>query len=816
MNEDSFQSSPQENEFFILKKDLFSIERSMGEESAEVDRIAAVLQSTPEAFELDLRAVQLVKVLRKHFTSPGNSINDISNKFKLFQSQLMGNETLFIALAKFFNETKLLKNKVKDKLTIINQNSEKTLFKYQEAIQKLKEQELHPAFCQNKFSKVIDLYYSPEKMEKWKNGCESNLASLNKRFSNQCEELKSLKNCILEQNNDVKQWTLSAVEFEEKLESELNLNLSLIESFVQTFSESFIEFRKRLQSSISGKDQTLSSSFCQQFKEKLSVFESEAEGLKKSLDSLNKLSKDFDTWSISMRDRLMKTFLVVNALLIKTEKLKKDFTQACEKDCDKIDKDFSYLLKPCFFPAAYEALLTEISRRRAVLRALRSHVDQFTQIINGENSKRSDFLASFGNILPDSFKELIPSLKESLGCSVNVSFEEYDRLPTVDLEADYNMSFDDSEKLVIENTRKMLDFLAKELKQREEFKEIEVKSLKDENESFRHRVKEIESRLIESIESEATFEEMLKISQHSKKKIEEVKFLVDSLKKEATEIKEIPLNYRKELEEAKQLISQTKLQRTESLKSLELEDEFKKIKNQQEEQILCLISRIAELEKFNKELSDQLSTQLEKTKKEIDVKDEEILKLRKITEDNQIESKIEIKAIEKQLRDAIAKLSEELKSKESQLDSTSESFRKEISELKSTLISKEDTIKTSQDLLGHSVSLAKQVYPGDTLLFIPFAQGVYIRVSMGFGPEGFAVLDLNTLESKFKNILKANSFIVIGKLKEASEVKTLNISGFSLQAREIILNELTALVTFDESSNVPSSPVNILSLVQKL
>ena len=87
---------------------------------------------------------------------------------------------------------------------------------------------------------------------------------------------------------------------------------------------------------------------------------------------------------------------------------------------------------------------------------------------------------------------------------------------------------------------------------------------------------------------------------------------------------------------------------------------------------------------------------------------------------------------------------------------------------------------------------------------------------MVFGPESFAVLDLNSLESKLKNILKTNSFIVIGKLKEASEVKTLNITGFSIQASEIILNELTALVTFDESSNVPSSPVNILSLLQKL
>lgn len=99
----------------------------------------------------------------------------------------------------------------------------------------------------------------------------------------------------------------------------------------------------------------------------------------------------------------------------------------------KIEKDFSSLIKPSLLPQAYDDLLKEVSRRRKIFKQLSQIVEDVSSIVNNENQERKSFLTKYGNVLPESFVEIIPHLKENLKCKFVLDLEEMEKLPKIEL-----------------------------------------------------------------------------------------------------------------------------------------------------------------------------------------------------------------------------------------------------------------------------------------------------------------------------------------------------------------------------------------------
>lgn len=242
----------------------------MGEDTGEVDKIAMILQKFPDAFELDAKAVQIIKQLKAKAQVEGP--NSHQDNLKLFQTQLNANEVLFVALAKSFNDSKLFKARAKDKLNQLKLLSEKTVSKFNEAISKLREKDLHQAFVRQGMSKLIDVYYSQEKMEKWKAGCEANFQALNTRLNAGFEELKLTKQEIILKNAEVKKWAKTCNELVQQLQK-LDGQGAEHELLFQAFADAYVEYRKRLQSIMTGGDVSQFPPLLEDLRKKLSAVE---------------------------------------------------------------------------------------------------------------------------------------------------------------------------------------------------------------------------------------------------------------------------------------------------------------------------------------------------------------------------------------------------------------------------------------------------------------------------------------------------------------------------------------------------------------
>ena len=410
----------------------------LADENYDIEKVAHILEIAPNIFETENNFFLLYKKIKNLLKKFSLSISNYKKMIIKCSNQVTGNELLFVNLVNFYNLIKKKKIETFKKFSLQKNINKNTIKKFEESLLILKKIELHPLLQKNGNKNLIDIYFSEEKMEKWKKNCFSFEKNLEKNLEKKIENLKKIKKDIIFQNNKVKEFVKIWIDFENLLEKKMRNLQNMLEILFNEFFEDFLELRKNLVSVIENEkninNYLIFLSNYKKYEKKLEIYKkkfSESETNFLSFQNeLQKLIKKYYENSEMLKKNEKLVFLLSENL----EKLKKNYKEIYKKDLKKLEGDFSNLLKPSLLPQGYKDLLLEITRRRNCYKKLNKIVENVMEISENENSKRKIFLGKYGNILPENFIRIIPHLKENLKCKFFLNLEEFEKLPKIEFE----------------------------------------------------------------------------------------------------------------------------------------------------------------------------------------------------------------------------------------------------------------------------------------------------------------------------------------------------------------------------------------------
>lgn len=338
-------------------------------------------------------------------------------------------------ISKLISSAKTQRASLQERFEQISSNSKSTVEKYREAIKTLKNIPLHPNLKKPDAQNLADLYYSNEKLEKWRKTCETLQSSIDRKINNISSGLKTIKDQIVQKNGNVKAFIKQFVSFENESDGAFKEFTSTFEKSLTEFITLYHDFRKKLEKSFENiKESFLLLNNQEQYSKKVQEFQDKVVPKLQSQLSIciKHLVKASDHFRINL-ERISENKSVVQSLIDSIGKLSKDMEITKSQDLEKLERDFSLLLRPSLFPAAYFSLLSEISRRRRYFKILREIVEILSDFISEDNNHRRDFLAKYGHVISEPIANIIPSLKEQLNCRLIVNFEEFNKLPQIDL-----------------------------------------------------------------------------------------------------------------------------------------------------------------------------------------------------------------------------------------------------------------------------------------------------------------------------------------------------------------------------------------------
>ena len=323
---------------------------------------------------------------------------------------------------------------VKENFDQIKANAISTVQKYTNSLAKLQSIKLHKDLSKTPNQTLADVYHDFSKMEKWRKNCENLEILIEKKISGIFENLKKVKEEIVFKNNQVKTFVKNFDEFENESETHFRKSQIEIEKFLEEFFSTFLDLRRKISSSLENtKESFLLLNSSEFYKVKMAYFKDFC--LPKIKDLVSMAGKTtfatFEVYSKNM-GQISENKKLVNNFFETLEKINTELEILKKQDCEKLERDYSFLLKPILFPAAYLSFLLEISRRKKSYSILKQIIDVVTEFVSNDNSFRREFLAKYGNVLPDSFTSLASSLKDLLNCKIIINFEEFDRLPNLE------------------------------------------------------------------------------------------------------------------------------------------------------------------------------------------------------------------------------------------------------------------------------------------------------------------------------------------------------------------------------------------------
>ena len=328
------------------------------------------------------------------------------------------------------------KEETQEQLNNQRQLNQKTAEKFEEGLRELKKFEIDESFQVNGNRKLIDLYHNESEMRKYHEKCKAVQNSISLKFDSLNDDAKKIKGKIKNQKEKTKSLVKKWSETEKKLEKELKSLNDGFDELLNKFCKDYLSLRENIESIkgegadkclvLLGNYEQIASNFYQydqsflKLEGQLLLFNNEIQRLTSiNIDNENVL-KD----NVKVFENFETYIHKINANL---EKISKE-------ELNKLEKDFSYLLKPSLLKGAYFNLIKEISRRRSVILDVKEKINIIGQTIVKENKDRSDFLNKNGNILPDKFCHLLPTLKDSLLFEGTFNDDELKKLPMINLQ----------------------------------------------------------------------------------------------------------------------------------------------------------------------------------------------------------------------------------------------------------------------------------------------------------------------------------------------------------------------------------------------
>lgn len=363
------------------------------------------------------------------------------------------------------SDSKSKKVSVKEHFDQIKANAVVTVEKYQGSLARLRAIKLHKCLARTPGQSLAEVYHDFAKMEKWRRNCDSLTGSIERRIGGVFETLKRLKEDIVVRNGAVKAFVKAFDAFETESEGAFRKLNAELEKFVDDFFATYLDLRRKTAQALENtKESFLLLNNSALYKNKLKSFRQAFETKLKEV-FLTACRNAVATFEVFQKNRVKigENRTAVKGFHEDLERVNAELESVRSHESEKLERDYAYLLKPLLFPTAYASFLREIARRKRSFGSLKQVIDCVSEFVSKDNECRKDFLARFGSVLPDSFKTLMPSLKETMSCKVLVSLEENEQLPVLDDLEGYlaECGFNEGAKAQLENGEESLQKVSK-------------------------------------------------------------------------------------------------------------------------------------------------------------------------------------------------------------------------------------------------------------------------------------------------------------------------------------------------------------------
>ncbi|KAM3136644.1 hypothetical protein pb186bvf_011280 [Paramecium bursaria] len=334
------------------------------------------------------------------------------------ENQVQSFEVLLKMISLNYQNTKLRKNDVFKKCKESIDRNSQTVKKFDESLENLKKIELHPSLQTESQKFLSDIYYKPESMHKWKNGCLNTSQAVKSKIEKTSQYLKKLKLRIKdERNTTITNCINSYKQHQNQFSQTIQESKQLIQTVVQSNMDEYNELRKQMVKFSEDVDDCTAIDYLSNFdigQEQIKAFEDSVSHLGDHLEKVNKSIEIFTKLKINNQNQLQVIFKNMRGYNKEFEGLVEKI-KSSEEEVDKMEKDFSYLLNPVQLPQAYQQALLETSRRREFRDVFEKKLKTLMGIIDIEKEKRRKFLNIYGRILPSDFfgqlKNLAPQIQ---------------------------------------------------------------------------------------------------------------------------------------------------------------------------------------------------------------------------------------------------------------------------------------------------------------------------------------------------------------------------------------------------------------------
>jgi len=391
----------------VIEKDYTS---SFQSQMTDASMFETIKKSNPDAVNLESKLFGTYLRIKKKYLQYKTKVRKTERLIKESENQLQTFDVLLKHASINYNPCKNKKNEVLKRFLTNYEKNNHTLKKFEESLENLKKIELHESLKTDKQKFLLDIYFSPEAMNKWKNSCIDFQNNIKGKIEKYSTAIKTIKKRLKDERDQTINLVLGQFHAQASgADTATQEGESKVLAIFLKCYEEYKLIRETLESIGSGSSNDEDKLSNEKWKEletkdwdeEVAVCDDHIQKMDRVIEQIMRMKLNFENHIFGFYKSIMKYSAELS--MISNEKMKH-----MNEEIDKMDKEFSYLLNPSHLPGAYQSSLAEVSRRREFALIFDKKFKKLQNLVENEKDQRKRFLAQYGRILPCEF---IPQLK---------------------------------------------------------------------------------------------------------------------------------------------------------------------------------------------------------------------------------------------------------------------------------------------------------------------------------------------------------------------------------------------------------------------
>jgi len=318
---------------------------------------------------------------------------------------------------------------------------------------------------------LIDIYFEESKMNVWREKCIKSSEFISNKIKSKNDLISGEKNKIRsEKNSNIlilkEDWNKIISEYEtfsNEKENSTQLIVASICDEIKRFKKLCNSLRDNILNTNNNNQTNPSNNLnsnnfntnaIEEFFDEIKLYKTRIPNIKNLSITFEANIEEFETFALKMKNLLIKSTVNINLVFTNYHTIKKNLLEIIDKlgkyseGLKNLEKDFSYLLNPSYFPEAYTSSLIEIKRRIIFNKKITKDFERVKQLVVKENANRKQFIQDYGKYLTHDY---VPQLKFS-DLELKIDFNNQDEvlnLPNI---------LDEAEENTINNNNLYLDY----------------------------------------------------------------------------------------------------------------------------------------------------------------------------------------------------------------------------------------------------------------------------------------------------------------------------------------------------------------------